>query len=308
VARCLIIGANGFLGSHLVDELDRRGHEVTAFDRFSSGEKTFTSSSAVPIAGDFTNKGDVAAALRNQEYVFHFVSTTTPVTAENDPTLDVRTNIASSIDLLSLSVEAGIARFYFASTGGAIYGDQPGVIPTENTLPQPVSPYAIGKLAIEGYLRYFHRKYGLESVAFRISNPYGPGQHPSKLQGVIPIFLSNMKRGLPLTQFGDGSMVRDYLYVGDAVRMMADVVEVRSAHHLYNIGSGIGTSVAEVLSAAREATGLDPEVRVAPIPPTFVHRSVLSVERFQSEFGSANPLTLREGIAQTWAALDGMDL
>jgi UDP-glucose 4-epimerase len=307
VAKCLIIGANGFLGSHLVDELDRRGHQVTAFDRFSSTRPTFTAKTINRITGDFLNRADVALALEGQDYVFHFLSTTTPATAEDDPTLDVRTNIASSIDLLSLCVEAGVSRVYFASTGGAIYGDQPGVILDERAIPEPVSPYAIGKLAIEGYLRYFDRKYGLASVIFRISNPYGPRQHPRKVQGVIPIFLTAMKRGEPVTQFGDGAMVRDYLYVSDAVRMIVDAVEGRAQHQLYNIGSGVGTSVAQVLRAAREVTGLDPEVLIAPIPPTFVASSVLAVERYRSEFGNQGILSLHEGIERTWAAIQEAD-
>jgi UDP-glucose 4-epimerase len=303
VARCLIVGANGFLGSHLVDELGRRGHTVTAFDRFSSGTQRFTSESAIAVVGDFMNRAELAGVLRDQDYVFHFVSTTTPATAEDDPTLDIRTNIASSIDLLNLCVESGVARVYFASTGGAIYGDQPGVVLDELAMPQPVSPYAIGKLAIEGYLRYFARKYDLASVAFRISNPYGPRQQANRLQGVIPTFLANMKAGRPVTVFGDGSMVRDYLYVSDAVRMIATVVESDAEHEVYNIGSGVGTSVADVLEAARAATGVEPVVLVAPIPPTFVASSVLETGRYRSEFGSIELLPLHDGIERTWDAM-----
>jgi len=303
VAKCIIIGANGFLGSHLVDELARRGHEVRAFDRFSRVTPTFDARSAQVVVGDFLNRADVAAALVGQEYVFHFLSTTTPASAEDDPTLDVRTNIASSIDLFSLCADAGVSRVYFASTGGAIYGDQPNVVLDESAIPQPISPYAIGKLAIEGYLRYFERKFGLKSIVFRISNPFGPRQHPNKLQGVIPIFLRNMSLGVPVVQFGDGSMVRDYLFVADAVQMIANVVESDAAHSLYNVGSGEGTSVAEVLAAATAVTGIRPDVVVEPIPATFVMRSVLDTGRYRSEFGSHELVPLREGIERTWGAL-----
>ena len=298
-----MIGANGFLGSYLVDELNRRGHSVTAFDRFSAGTHRFESNPAVSIAGDFMNRAELGVALRDQDYVFHFVSTTTPATAEDDPTLDIRTNIASSVDLLALCVEAGVSRVYFASTGGAIYGDQPGVVLNERAITQPVSPYAIGKLAIEGYLRYFTRRYGLASVAFRISNPYGPRQQANRLQGVIPTFLANMKSGDPVTVFGDGTMVRDYLFVADAVRMIANVVDGDAAHSVYNIGSGQGTSVVEVLDAARAVTGRDPSVVVAPMPPTFVASSVLDTERYQSEFGRHELVSLDEGIERTWKAM-----
>ena len=304
MARCLIIGANGFIGSHLVDELGRRGHEVTAFDRFSTAP-IFDNASADQVVGDFQNRGEVAGALVGQDYVFHFLSTTTPASAEDDPTLDVRTNVASSIDLFSLCAEAGVSRVYFASTGGAIYGDQPNVVLDESAITQPISPYAIGKLAIEGYLRYFERKFGLKSVVFRISNPYGPRQHPNKPQGVIPIFLRNMSLGLPVVQFGDGSMVRDYLFVGDAIRMIANVVDADAAHSLYNIGSGQGTSVAEVLSVARAVTGFEPEVVAQPIPATFVASSVLDTGRYRSEFGSDQLVSLREGIERTWVGMRG---
>jgi len=300
MARCLVIGANGFLGSHLLDELALRGHEMTAFDRFSSVHPLYLSQGVTAVAGDFLNRADLACALVGQEFVFHFVSTTTPMSADNDPTLDVRTNVATSIDLFELCVEAGVRKVYFASTGGAIYGDQLGAPLTELSLPQPVSPYAIGKLTIERYLHYFERKYGLRSVALRISNPYGPRQGAMKVQGVIPIFLRRMYRGLPLTIFGDGSMVRDYLYVTDAARMIADTVRMDTDHSLYNIGSGIGVSVNELVEIIRDVTGRIPELEYARVPPTFVDHAVLDVGRFGAEFETAATVSLREGIRRTW--------
>jgi UDP-glucose 4-epimerase len=303
VASCLVIGANGFLGSHLVDELVAQGHEVTAFDRFSSQQAAYSAVGVRQIAGDFMNQSDVAEAVSGQQFVFHFVSTTTPVTAENDPTLDVRTNIASSIELFQHCVDAGVQKVFFASTGGAIYGNQPGASFAENVLPLPVSPYAIGKLAIEGYLRYFGTKYGLESISFRISNPYGPRQRANKKQGVIPIFLSRMARGLPLTVYGDGSMVRDYLYVHDAVRMIGATVGRSSNNDVYNIGSGVGTSVSELLSVARRVTGIDPEIEVRPVPSTFLDRVVLDTSRFRSEFAYDDFVSLEDGMADTWEQL-----
>jgi UDP-glucose 4-epimerase len=298
----VVFGANGFLGSHLVDELVARGHEVTAFDRFSS-VPAFEASGVRLVAGDFMNRADVARALHDQEYVFHFVSTTTPASAENDPTLDARTNIVSSIDLFGLAADAGVRKLYFASTGGAIYGDHAGERLSETSLPEPLSPYAIGKLAIEGYLHYFARKRGLESVVFRISNPYGPRQRVTKVQGVIPIFLRRLAEGLPLTVLGDGSMVRDYIYVTDAARMVAETVGAPTRHHVYNVGSGSGTSVTELLGHIAEVTGLVPRVEFAPRPSTFVQDSVLDVSRFETEFGAGERVGLREGIAATWLSI-----
>ncbi|KQO11119.1 UDP-glucose 4-epimerase [Agreia sp. Leaf244] len=305
MASCLVIGANGFLGSHLVDELVSRGHEVTAFDRFSSQQAAYSALGVRQIAGDFMNQSDVTEAVAGAQFVFHFVSTTTPVTAENDPTLDVRTNIASSIELFQHCVDAGVQKLFFASTGGAIYGDQPRTSFSETVSPLPVSPYAIGKLAIEGYLRYFGKKYGLDSISFRISNPYGPRQRANKKQGVIPIFLSRMARGLPLTVYGDGSMVRDYLYVRDAVRMIGDTVGGDSNESVYNIGSGTGTSVSELLDVARRVTGIEPDIEVKPVPSTFLDRVVLDTSRFTSEFGYDEFVSLERGIADTWGHVTG---
>src|SRR5690606_13571636 len=164
----------------------------------------------------------------------------------------------------------------------------------------PVSPYAIGKLAIEGYLRYFRAKHGLESVSFRISNPYGPRQHPHRKQGVIPIFLQQIADGRPITVFGDGSMVRDYVYVEDLAAMVASTVGCSPAHPVYNLGSGAGTSVAELLELARAVTGREVEVVHEPQPVTFVNRSVLDVSRFVGEFGVRPAVSLREGMEFTW--------
>jgi UDP-glucose 4-epimerase len=303
VAKCLVVGANGFIGSNLVDELVRSGHTVTAFDRFSSNTAMFTSEGVNTVAGDFMNVSDIAEAVHGQDFVFHFLSTTTPATAENDPTMDVRTNIASSIELFQHSVDAGVQKIFFASTGGAIYGDQPGEHLNERLRPLPVSPYAIGKLAIEGYLRYFRTKYGIDTVSFRISNPYGPRQRPHKKQGVIPIFLHRMQAGLPIVLFGDGTMVRDYQYVDDTVKMIAGTVGHSLDHDVYNIGSGRGATLTDVLEVMKKVTGIEPMIEHKPTPSTYLDRVVLDVSRYQEQFGFTEPLALEDGIRATWEHL-----
>jgi UDP-glucose 4-epimerase len=145
VTRCLVVGGNGFLGSYVVDALVAAGHEVSVFDRFSSESATYRSAGVRRFAGDFLNHADVRGAVEGQQAIFHFLSTTTPASAEDEPTLDVRTNVAASIDLFQFAVDAGVSKVYFASTGGAIYGDHGLGSITEEMLPEPVSPYAIGK-------------------------------------------------------------------------------------------------------------------------------------------------------------------
>lgn len=305
MAKCLVVGGNGFLGSHIVDELATAGHEVTVFDRFSGGNPTFTASGVRSIVGDYLDSDQLRAALPGQQLLFHFLSTTTPVTADADPTLDIRTNVAQSVELFRLAVEADVERVYFASTGGAIYGDQPTSTIPETASALPISPYAIGKQSIEGYLRYFASKHGLPSVTFRISNPYGPRQHPQKKQGVIPIFLCRVADGEPLEVFGDTSMVRDYIFAPDAARMIAATVGVATQHDVYNIGSGSGASLDDIIRLTAEVTGRTSEIVVRERPATFVQRSVLDISRYEVEFGAPELVPLDEGMRLTWLATQG---
>lgn len=297
--RVAVVGANGFLGSHLVDALVERGFDVTAFDRFSL-VPSFTAHDVRRITGDFLNRRDLEETVVGQRYVFHFLSTTTPATAAGDPTLDIRTNIAQTVELLESCAAAGVERVFYASTGGAIYGDQGKSEYSENDRALPVSPYGIGKLTIEHYLEFFRRTHGLDYTVLRISNPYGTRQHPNRKQGLIPIALNSIARGVPVVQFGDGSMVRDYIYVEDMVRMILPLLDSDTRHRLYNIGSGEGTSVSEILTALREVTGTDFDIDVRPVPPTFVQRVVLDTSRYRDEFGAPGRVDLPTGIALTY--------
>ncbi|AMB57830.1 NAD-dependent epimerase/dehydratase family protein [Microterricola viridarii] len=300
MAKAVVIGANGFIGSHLVDGLAAAGHEVRAFDRFSARKPTFQSKNVTVQLGDFLNRADLEQAVAGQDLVFHFLSTTTPATAAADPTLDIRTNLAQSVELFHSAAEAGVKHVYFASTGGAIYGEQGKAEYSEVDPALPVSPYAIGKLAIERYLSYFAATHGLASTVFRISNPYGTRQHPNKKQGLIPIALRQILAGEPVLQYGDGSMVRDYVFVEDLISMIVPLAGRETAHSLYNLGSGAGHSVTEVLDALRRVTEIDFAVETRDVPPTFVDRVVLDTTRYESEFPGALLTTLDDGIRKTF--------
>lgn len=305
MASILVVGGNGFIGSYVVDALAARGHDVAVFDRFGDSRPRYVATGVEAIAGDFLNVGELRAAVRDREIVLHFLSTTDPASAEDDPTLDIRTNVTSSIELFEICVDEGVQKVYFASTGGAIYGDQDQALFSETDQTLPVSPYAIGKLTIENYLRYFRRKHGLAYTVFRISNPYGPRQNPAKRQGVIPIFLRHVSHGEPVQVFGDGSMVRDYLYVEDLAEMVATAVTQGTTQDLYNLGAGTGNSVNEVIAAIQEATGREVHVNMTPAPATFVNRVTLDVDRFVSEFGVPKLTRLDEGIRKTWEEMSG---
>lgn len=295
-----MLGANGFIGSHLVDSLSNAGHDVTAFDRFRSGNVAFEATNIRRVVGDFLSIGDLKEVVRDQDYVFHFLSLTNPAMSEDDPTLDVRTNVSQSIELFRLCAEASVRRIFFASTGGAIYGDQGQSVYSETDQALPVSPYGIGKLTLERYLHYFRTKHGLESVSLRISNPYGTRQHRERKQGLIPIVLRQIAANEPVVRFGTGTMIRDFIYVDDVARMIAAMTTKPLNFDVYNIGSGVGFSVGEVLDIIRQVTQKSYSIREAPVPSTYLNEVVLDTGRYSAEFG-AEPLTpLAEGIAKTW--------
>ncbi|MGK9148856.1 NAD-dependent epimerase/dehydratase family protein [Plantibacter flavus] len=300
MASAVVIGANGFIGSHLVDALVLDGHRVRAFDRFSTGQPSFLADDVEIMRGEFLSRSDLDAAVAGMDIVFHFLSTTTPATAQDDPTLDIRTNVAQTVELLESCAAAGVGHVYFASTGGAIYGAQgrSEYVETDRTL--PVSPYAIGKLTIENYLRYFQAVRGLRSTALRISNPYGTRQHKNKKQGLIPIALRQISLGEPVVKFGDGSMVRDYIFVNDVVRMISQMIGRPHEHDVYNLGSGQGFTVTEVFDSLRRVTGVDFAEEARPVPVTFVDRVVLDISRYTAEFGRPVFETLDAGVRATW--------
>jgi UDP-glucose 4-epimerase len=300
VSRTLVIGANGFIGSHLVESLAAAGHTVTAFDRYRTDTPIFDPATATVFAGDFLNRADLERAVEGQDFVFHFLSTTTPATAEGDPTLDLRTNVAQTVELLQTCAAMSVQHVYFASTGGAIYGGEGSGEHTESDRTLPVSPYAIGKLTIENYLRYFGATHDLRSTSLRISNPYGGRQKSNRVQGLIPIALRRVASGQPVLRLGDGGMVRDYIFVNDLVEMIVRMVGRPALHSVYNIGSGQGHSVNDVLRTIREVTEIDFAVEERPKPATFVDRVVLSTERYVREFGEVRITDLSDGIRSTY--------
>jgi UDP-glucose 4-epimerase len=295
----LIIGANGFLGSHLVDALPRDGSPVRAFDRFSAGRR-FEAKDVECVRGDVMNTADVARAVEGCADVFHFVSASTPATSAGDPTFDLRANVIPTVELLRHCAEAGVERVFFASSGGTVYGDSGGQRSRETDPLRPVSPYGIGKVTIEHYLDYFATQTGLQSVVLRISNPYGTRQSAKRAQGLIGIALRDVRDYGRVRRFGDGEMVRDYLHAEDLTEMIVALQAGQPEHHVYNLGSGKGHSVNEVIAVIRDVTGVDFDIENIAQPPTYVQSTVLDLERFTDEFGAPRLRSLEDGIAEMW--------
>lgn len=300
--KVLVLGANGFIGSHIVDRLVEGGYLVRAFDGFTSNMTRFNTSDDVEIfQGNFLNQSDIQRSLKGIDYVIHLVSTTTPAAAEADPLIDIETNIRGSVELFQACVAAGVKRVIYSSSGGTVYGEREGVEPErEDDRTEPVSPYGIAKLTVEHYLRYFRVKHGLSSTVFRIANPYGERQPLFRKQGVIPIFIEKALKDEQITILGDGSMVRDYIYVKDVADMMVRTLSITPKHEVYNIGSGVGYSVNQVVEEIELAAGIKMKKKHAEAPSTFVHTSLLDICRYEDEFGAYIKTGLSVGIKRTY--------
>jgi UDP-glucose 4-epimerase len=283
--------------------LSRAGHQVRAFDRLKALAPMNLPADNPNIQlfpGDFLNRHDLDVALDDMQYVFHFVSTTNPAASAKDPLIDVDTNIRMSVVLMQLCVEHNVKRLIFPSTGGAIYGqDLPRPL-RETDLTEPMSPYGIGKLAIEGYLRYFRQAHGLDSLVFRVANAYGERQNVVGSQGAIPIFLNLIEQGLPIKVFGDGTMVRDYVYISDLAQMMVGAFDKPHQYDTYNLGSGEGVAVNELIDSLKWVTGRDVKVAYLPARPVDVQHVVLDTARYAKEFGKPQLMSLAQGLEETW--------
>ncbi len=297
----LLVGGNGFLGINLAESLLENGHHVRLYDRSPNKFRTQPKGTKY-IEGELGNHGLIREALEDIEVVYHFVSTTLPKTSNDDPIYDVRSNLVDTLQLLESCVEARVRKVVFASSGGTVYGI-PEETPIQEDHPtEPISSYGIVKLAIEKYLGLFHHLHGLDYTVLRISNPYGPYQDPLGQQGAISVFLKHIYEGTSVTIWGDGSVVRDYLYVSDVVEALklAGEEEQEMPHKVFNIGSGVGVSLNELLHLMAGVVGEWPEVEYVSGRILDVPASVLDVSRAREELGWDSRTDLSEGVAHTW--------
>ncbi|MFX1264152.1 MAG: NAD-dependent epimerase/dehydratase family protein, partial [Promethearchaeota archaeon] len=299
---CLILGGNGFLGSHLAEGLVKRGYDVRVFDSFQTDMANLeTIKGKIEImSGDFLDHADLLRALKGMDYVFHYISTTVPSTAVKDPIYDVQTNVIGTVRLLQLAVASKVKRVIFPSSGGTIYGEPNSVPVRETHALNPMDPYGISKLAIEKYLSYYNRAHGLDYLILRYSNPYGERQNPHGQQGVIPVFLNRIKMGERPVIYGDGSVERDYVYVGDATEATIAALERKTAHKIFNVGSGAGTSLNQLVKIMSGVAGKKIEPIYTEDTAVRVQKIILDVSRIRDEVGWKPRTGLQEGMEKTW--------
>jgi UDP-glucose 4-epimerase len=281
--RCLVMGGGGFLGVNLANALARRGAAVRAFGRTSADPQELDER-VHWCGGHFEDSAAVAEATRRQEIVFHLLSSSVPGSPGQKPASDLETNVLGTVRFLDICNAAAVRRVVFASSGGTVYGPA-DTYPISETAPtHPISAYGIGKLAIEKYLALYHHLYGLEYLALRIANAYGPLQSAVKRQGVVAAMLDHALAGKPVEIWGTGEVVRDFVHIDDVVSAFLWAATYDGAHRVMNVGSGKGLSISQVASDIEAITGTAdvPRIyragRAADVPVNILDISLITRE------------------------------
>lgn len=298
--KILVTGGAGFIGSWVSDAFVTQGHEVVIIDDLSTGIEENLPKSAEFIKCDIRDFDSVEKIISDfkPDIIDHHAAQIDVRKSVDNPMHDAEINILGTLHLIESSMRHGVKKFIFASTGGAIYGE-PEIIPAdEKTDPFPISPYGTSKYAIEKYLGYYNSVHGFDYVALRYANVYGPRQNPHGEAGVVAIFCNRILSGQSCTVFGDGGQTRDYVYVEDIAK--ANLQSLDAPVGSYNIGTGLETSVNDLISALKKSSGTDFEVYYGEERPGEVQS--ISLEALQAEkiLGWKPNVELEEGIQKTW--------
>lgn len=301
----LVTGGAGFIGSHLVDAYLAAGYRVAVIDNLSTGKRENLNSQAAFFNISLLDD-DLATVFAkiSPDIVNHHAAQASVRLSVDDPAFDANINIIGSLKLLEQVRLNRVKKFIFASTGGAVFGEQ-DYFPADEAHPRrPVSPYGAAKAAVEIYLNYYRAQYGLNYIALRYANVYGPRQDPFGEAGVVAIFSDKMVAGEQPVINGDGLQTRDFVYVGDVV--VANLAAEGSDFiGEINIGTGIESSVLDLFGLTKEAAGADCEPEFAPAKPGEQRRSVLANGSAAERLGWRPSTGLKEGLIETVAFFRG---
>jgi UDP-glucose 4-epimerase len=306
--RILVLGGSGFLGSHIVDKFLAERHDVTVYDlyperfrRSPPGIKFFT--------GDFGNVGALSELISTGfDAVIHCVSTTTPKSSNESPEFDIQSNVIGTLNLLDICVRHKIGKLVFLSSGGTIYGNIGDADVVDESHPvRPMCSYGVSKLAIEHYLDVYKHLHSLDYVALRLSNPYGERQSPLRALGALTVFLHRTLKCQDVEIWGDGSVTRDFIYVGDVANAV-HLATVGPISGIYNVGTGTGLSLREVLTQITMTIGRQPSVNWLPSRAFDVPRIVLDCQKLSKATGWKCLTSIEDGVRITADWLRKVDI
>ena len=298
----LILGAAGFIGTNLTFNLSKnKDDKITLVDKnkeyFVNIEKKCLKNVTIKEAS-LDEKMDFSI-LDGQDIVYHLVSSNVPTTSNQHISLDIQANVLFSSYLFDACVEHSVKKVVFISSGGTVYGKEATCPLSEETPTNPISSYGIHKITIEKLLYLYNYMYGLDYRIIRLANPYGPYQRPNGVLGAVTTFTYKAIKREEIQVYGDGSVVRDYIYIDDAINAIIKVVNGENKHHTFNLGCGYGTSIKELLLTIEKALGIELKIvyragRTVDVPVNY-----LDISRYEKYYGKLNPISLEEGIKRT---------
>lgn len=300
--KTLILGAAGFIGTNLALCLrDNPENELALVDKNKSYFiPTLQKDRSLQIMeSTFDDTTDFDTLLQGQEIVYHLVSTTVPTTSNQHISQELQANVIFSSNLFEACVRNKVKKVVFISSGGTVYGREADCPLKEKTATNPISSYGIQKITIEKLLYLYHYLYGLDYRIIRLANPYGPYQRPNGVLGAVTTFTYKALRHEKITVYGDGSVIRDYIYIDDAIRAMQKIVEGESKHRTFNLGCGEGTSIKKVLKTIEQVLNVPLEIEYKEGRKVDVPENYLDISRYEKYYGALNPVSLEEGIQKT---------
>lgn len=301
--KIILLGAAGFIGTNLVIELAKNPeNEITVVDRskqyFRTLEDMYISNLRI-IVSDLSMDSDYESLVADQDLVYHLVSTTVPTTSNQHIVEELKANVVLSANLFEACVHQNVKKVAFLSSGGTVYGKESKCPLNEKTPTNPITSYGIQKISIEKLLYLYNYMYGLDYRIIRLTNPYGPFQRPNGVLGAVTTFTYKALKGEEINVYGDGSVVRDFIYIDDAVRGIQNIVNGNDRHHTFNLGSGYGTSIKQVLETIGKTLEIKLNVKYTEARKVDVPVNYLDIRRYETAYGSLNPVSLSEGIHKT---------
>ncbi len=306
--RVTLLGGAGFIGTNLVIRLSGKGYDIRLVDteeEYFRHIKDMGLRNVQLSRASFDEHADFDDMVRETDVVYHLISTTAPTTSNQQIPEELTSNVVMSASLLEACVRQKVKRVVFLSSGGTVYGKEDRCPLKEEMPTNPISSYGIQKIAIEKLLYLYHYLYGLDYRVIRLSNPYGPYQRPNGILGAVTTFTYKALKNEDIVIYGDGSVIRDFLYIDDAVNGILNIAEGEGQYKIYNLGSGKGISIRQIVDVIGEALGVGLSVKYTPKRKADVPVNILDITRYESEYGALHPMSLKEGILRTADFLKG---
>lgn len=301
--KIIILGAAGFIGTNLAINLSKiEENQIKLVDRsklyFKNIEKMNLQRVSF-VESDFEIETDFDSLFQGQDIVYHLVSTTVPTTSNQQIPQELIANVVVTSKMLEACVKCGVKKVVFISSGGTVYGKEVNCPLKENTATNPISSYGVQKITIEKLLYLYNYMYNLDYRVIRLANPYGPYQRPNGVLGAVSTFTYKALKNEKIIVYGDGSVIRDFIYIDDAIRGIINIVNGIDKYKTYNLGSGYGTSVKEVLLTIEDVLNVELNIVYKESRKVDVPVNYLDISRYEKKYGKLNPINLKMGIMKT---------